>query len=105
VKKEMTRMTAKEDLKKALSRLPPRPWRADIVPPSTYQQRGFTLRPGDDDIGPQAGFDVGAIRSVPTGANVVEPWPESASMVITLPGGLQALVDAINAAEELAKDE
>lgn len=92
-------MSVKDELRVALSKLPPRPWETSIVPPSSYQRQGFTITPGDDpEYGPQGGFDVGKIRSI-NGANVIEPWPESASMVIAIPGVLQALVTTINLAQ------
>lgn len=92
-----------DTLKAALAKLPPRPWNVTIVPPSTFQQRGYTADPTDSDgVGPQSGFEVGTVRAV-NGANVVEPWPESASMIIAIPGVLQALVDVINKADEIAK--
>jgi hypothetical protein len=34
---------------------------------------------------------------------VVEPWPESNSLIVSVPGVLNALAEAINTAEELAK--
>jgi hypothetical protein len=91
------------EFKAALQRLPPRPWNATIVPPSQFQRQGFTIKPGDDDIGPQGGFEVGTLRSV-TGANVVEPWPESASMVIAIPGVLEALASVLSSVEEVIAD-
>jgi len=91
-----------EAIEKALSKLPPRPWRIEKVDPSEFQKRGYTIKPGDDDIGAQTGFEVGAIRSI-TGQNVIEPWPESASMVIAIPGVLDALVALVNSVDEESK--
>lgn len=92
-----------EEIKVLLSKVPPRPWSVDIVPPSGYQKQGFTRVPGDqDDTGilPQVGFDVGTLRHAQTG-NVIEPWPESNSMIIALPGVLPALAELINKTQQL----
>ena len=101
-----TKTDAKERLRAALAKLPPRPWHADVLPPSFYQDRGFTVRPGDQEdsmIIPQRGLEVAALR-LANGGNVVEPWPESNSLLVSVPGVIPALAEAINAAAELAEE-
>jgi len=103
----MSKNDAKARLQAALAKLPPRPWHVDLLPPSLYQKRGYTVRPGDQEdsmIIPQGGLEVGALR-MENGGNVVEPWPESNSLIVSIPGVLEALAEAINAAGELATDE
>jgi hypothetical protein len=107
----MSRTEAKPNaqarLQAALAKLPPRPWHVDLLPPSLYQARGYTMRPGDQAdsmIIPQNGLEVGALRMA-NGGNVVEPWPESNSLIVSVPGVLNALADAINAAAELTDAE
>jgi hypothetical protein len=98
-------MATSGELKELLRKLPPRPWKVTIVPPSQFQRAGYTAGPDDPDgVGPQTGFEVGTIRSA-QGANVVEPWPESASMIIAIPGVLKALVDLVNGVETLEVSE
>lgn len=97
---------AKARLQAALEKLPPRPWHTDILPPSMYQARGYTVRPGDQEdsmIIPQNGLEVAALR-LANGGNVVEPWPESNSLIVSRPGVIPALAEAINAAEDLLRE-
>jgi hypothetical protein len=97
----------KSRLRVALSKLPPRPWKVDILPPSVYQARGYTVRPGDQaesGIIPQDGIEVAALR-MENGGNIVEPWPESNSLIFSYPGVIPALAEAINAASELLATE
>jgi hypothetical protein len=100
-------MTSKEKMAAALRRLPQRPWHTDIAPPSVFQRQGFTMRPGDQAdsmILPQVGFEVGTVR-MPNDGNVLEPWPESNSMIVALPGVLSALSELVNLAQEYVDSE
>lgn len=93
-------------LQAALKRLPTRPWTVDLAPPSVFQRQGYTLTPGDQRdsmVLEQTGFEVGTLR-MPNGGNVVEPWPESNSMIVALPGVLTALAELVNAAQAVADD-
>ena len=102
-----TKSGAEDRLREALRKLPPRPWKVDILPPSIYQARGFTFQPGDQaesGIIPQNGIEVAALRMA-NGGNIVEPWPESNSMIFSYPGVIPALAEAINAASDLLATE
>src|SRR6188768_2704841 len=95
-----------EKMRATLRRLPQRPWHTDIEPPSVFQKQGYTMRPGDQQdsmILPQEGFEVGTVR-MPNGGNVLEPCPESNSLVVALPGVLNALSELVNLAQAIVDE-
>jgi hypothetical protein len=103
----MSQSEPKARLQAALKKLPPRPYFVDILPPSKFQRQGFTMIPGDQSesmVIPQDGIEVGALRWG-HGSNVVEPWPESNSLLVSVPGVIGALAEVVNAAQALIDEE